>query len=99
MAARLLRFELTTLRAVAVQAAYHGIAVAVFSIFLYLEAVQRLGAFTASLFLSLIPPLTAALGAVWLSETPDLPELLGLPTVVAGMLLAFWAETRSPDLP
>jgi drug/metabolite transporter (DMT)-like permease len=89
-------FELTTLRAVAIQAAYHGIVVAVLSIFLYLEAVRRLGAFMASLFLSLIPPLTAALGAVWLSETPNLPELLGLLTVVAGMLLAFWAETRTP---
>lgn len=71
----------------ALQAVMQGVLAGPLSIFLFAQAVVRLGAGRAAVFPALVPPFTLLIGFVALGEAPTLPQLAGLALVALGFRL------------
>lgn len=69
------------------QAFAQGVANALLALFLYAEAVRRLGATRAAVLGALVPALTMTLGSAVLGETPGPLTLLAAALVTAGVVL------------
>jgi drug/metabolite transporter (DMT)-like permease len=76
-------------------AAYHGLAIGILSLFLYLRAVACLGAATAPLFLALVPVTALLAGALILGERPTATEVAGMAVVIVGMVWAVRSTGRT----
>ena len=71
---------------IAIQAGFQGVLVVIVAMITFIEAVQRLGAFTVGCFLALAPMLAAALAVPILGEPLSLGMGLGLVGMVIGAL-------------
>ena len=65
-----------------------GVMVGALSLFFYTRCVALIGPIRASLFVPLVPIVTAAGGLLFLGERPSFLELIGMLTVIGGMLVA-----------
>lgn len=83
---------------IAVQASFQGILVVIVAMLTFIEAVQRLGAFTVGCFLALAPMLAASLAVPILGEPLTLGLALGLLGMVTGALQP-WKWLRFPLTP
>lgn len=89
MSPRLLQAPLPDLLA---QAFAQGIANALLALFLYAEAVRRLGSTRAAVIGALVPALTMALGAAFLGEIPSVFAVFAAGCVTAGVALVVAAR-------
>ncbi|MFZ6654477.1 DMT family transporter [Undibacterium sp. TJN19] len=75
-------------REILVQALFQGVMIGVLSIYIYSQAVARLGALETALYTAAVPCVTTLAAVFFLAEIPGLLVQGGVLIVTAGMLLA-----------
>jgi len=89
------RLAQAPLQEVLTQVAAQGIAVSILALWLFSEAVKRLGATRAAVIGALCPALTAVLGIVLIGEVPTIMTLAGVAAVMLGVLTVVFNQNRS----
>ncbi len=84
----------TPWREVVVQAVFQGVLIGVVSIFVYTQAVHRLGASATATFTAAVPCVTTVAAIPMLSEWPTLGMGLGVAAVTVGLLIAVRRPSR-----
>jgi drug/metabolite transporter (DMT)-like permease len=79
---------LASWREILVQALFQGIVIGVLSIYIYSQAIVRLGALETALFTAAVPCVTTLAAVFFLAEVPGLLVMAGVIAVTAGMLIA-----------
>ena len=79
---------LASWREILVQALFQGIVIGVLSIYIYSQAISRLGALETALFTAAVPCVTTLAAVFFLAEVPGLLVQAGVIAVTAGMLIA-----------
>lgn len=82
------------IRVVAFQVVAQGIGVAILGLYLYAEAVRRLGAPRAAIFGALAPAFAVLIGMPVLGEFPGWFTLMGIALVMGGVLLVVTSARR-----
>lgn len=77
------------------QVAAQGIAVSILALWLFSEAVKRLGATRAAVIGALCPALTAVLGIFLIREIPSIATLAGVTAVMLGVLTVVFNQPRT----
>ncbi|MGJ0223597.1 DMT family transporter, partial [Streptococcus pyogenes] len=81
------------------QVGAQGIAVSVLALWLYSEAVKRLGATRAAVIAALCPAFTAVLAYFILGEQPPMATLAGIVLVMTGVMAVVFGQSKAAPGP